>query len=110
MNRTEENRGLLFVSYQSEVADGFQHVQQAWCNSPNFPLQPVANVSSGMDLLVGQNSDKSPRRAQNIVPLVPGGNTDPENTLTALQLFVVPLGGGYFLMPSIKAISEKLGL
>jgi hypothetical protein len=28
MNRTQENRGLLFVSYQSEVADGFQQVQK----------------------------------------------------------------------------------
>ncbi|KAA1123690.1 hypothetical protein PGTUg99_027512 [Puccinia graminis f. sp. tritici] len=70
MKRTEENRGLLFVSYQGEIADGFQHVQKAWCNNPNFPSQPVANVSSGLDLLVGQNSDESPRTAQNIVPLV----------------------------------------
>ncbi|KAA1128293.1 hypothetical protein PGTUg99_021982 [Puccinia graminis f. sp. tritici] len=90
--KTKENRGLLFVAYQSEIADGFQLVQKIWCNNPRFPAQPAANVSSGLDLLIGQISDGSPRTAQNIIPAVPGGNTDPNNTLTALQPFVVPLG------------------
>ncbi|WAQ89459.1 hypothetical protein PtA15_11A147 [Puccinia triticina] len=108
--KTKENRGLLFVAYQSEIADGFQFVQRAWCNNPRFPQQPAANVTAGLDLLVGQISDESPRTAQNIIPLLPGGNTDPNNTLTAFQPFIVPLGGEYFLMPSIKAINETLGL
>lgn len=110
VTKTKENRGLLFVAYQSEIANGFQFVQRLWSNNPRFPMQAAANVSAGLDLLTGQNSDESPRTAQNIIPLLPGGNTDPNNTLTALNLFVIPLGGEYFLMPSIKAINETLGL
>ncbi|KAA1134497.1 hypothetical protein PGTUg99_000106, partial [Puccinia graminis f. sp. tritici] len=75
-----------------------------------FPAQTAANVTAGLDLLAGQTSDESPRTAQNIIPLGSEGNTDPNNTLTAFQPFIVPLGGEYFLMPSIKAINETLGL
>ncbi|KAA1104038.1 hypothetical protein PGT21_050353 [Puccinia graminis f. sp. tritici] len=110
MMKTKENRGLLFVSYQSEIADGFQFVQKTWSNNPRFPAQTAANVTAGLDLLAGQTSDESPRTAQNIIPLGSAGNTDPNNTLTAFQPFIVPLGGEYFLMPSIKAINETLGL
>ncbi|KAA1128289.1 hypothetical protein PGTUg99_021760 [Puccinia graminis f. sp. tritici] len=90
--RTIENRGLLFVAYQSDIVAGFQFVQKAWCNNPSFPPQTALNVSAGLDLLIGQHSDGSPRTAQNIIPLVPGGNIDPRNTVTAFQPFVVPLG------------------
>ncbi|KAA1134499.1 hypothetical protein PGTUg99_000670 [Puccinia graminis f. sp. tritici] len=106
--RTIENRGLLFVAYQSDIVAGFQFVQKAWCNNPSFPPQTALNVSAGLDLLIGQHSDGSPRTAQKHYTI--GGNTDPRNTVTAFQPFVVPLGGEYFLMPSIKAINEKLGL
>ncbi|PLW13303.1 hypothetical protein PCASD_22184 [Puccinia coronata f. sp. avenae] len=106
---TKENRGLLFVSYQSQIDKGFQFVQKFWCNNPNFPSQNPAKVTPGFDLLIGQTADQKPRVAQNIFPLGSAGTTDPNNTLTAKQNFVVPLGGEYFLMPSIKAINEKLG-
>ncbi|KAA1123692.1 hypothetical protein PGTUg99_027667 [Puccinia graminis f. sp. tritici] len=92
MMKTKENRGLLFVSYQSEIADGFQFVQKTWSNNPRFPAQTAANVTAGLDLLAGQTSDESPRTAQNIIPLGSEGNTDPNNTLTAFQPFIVPLG------------------
>ncbi|WAR53602.1 hypothetical protein PtB15_3B110 [Puccinia triticina] len=110
LKKTKENRGLLFVSYQSQIESGFQFVQKLWCNNTDFPAKTPAKVTPGFDLLIGQTSDEKPRVAQNINPLGIEGTTDPNNVLTAPAHFVVPLGGEYFLMPSIKAINEKLGL
>ncbi|EFP86551.2 uncharacterized protein PGTG_12933 [Puccinia graminis f. sp. tritici CRL 75-36-700-3] len=108
--KTKENRGLLFVSYQSQIESGFQFVQKLWCNNTDFPAKTPAKVTPGFDLLIGQTADEKPRVAQNINPLGIAGTTDPNNIVTAPAHFIVPLGGEYFLMPSIKAINEKLGL
>ncbi|POV99095.1 hypothetical protein PSHT_13678 [Puccinia striiformis] len=108
--KTKENRGLLFVSYQSKIESGFQFVQKFWCNNTDFPSKTPAKVTPGFDLLIGQTSDEKPRVAQNINPLGIAGTTDPNNVLTAPEHFIIPLGGEYFLMPSIKAIKEKLSL
>lgn len=108
--KTKQNRGLLFVSYQSQIESGFQFVQKFWCNNTDFPSKTPAKVTPGFDLLIGQTADEKPRVAQNINPLGVAGTTDPNNVLTAPAHFVVPLGGEYFLMPSIKAINEKLSI
>jgi len=110
LKKTKENRGLLFVSYQSQIESGFQFVQKLWSNNTDFPSKTPAKVTPGFDLLIGQTSDEKPRVAQNITPLGIAGTTDPNNVVTAPQHFVVPLGGEYFLMPSIKAINEKLSI
>ncbi|MBW0492019.1 hypothetical protein O181_031734 [Austropuccinia psidii MF-1] len=108
--KTIENRGLLFVSYQSQLENGFQFVQQLWCNNINFPPKSTVKVTPGFDLLIGQTSNQAPRVASNIIPKGTAGDSDPNNTLTALQQFIVPLGGEYFFMPSLEAIKTKLTL
>lgn len=109
-NQTKEDRGLLFVAYQSHIEQGFQFVQKLWCNNVNFPVKNPAKVTAGFDLLIGQTSDGSARTAQNIKPLGQAGIGDPNNVLTAPKPFVVPHGGEYFLIPPLKAIKEKLGI
>ncbi|POW10586.1 hypothetical protein PSTT_05956 [Puccinia striiformis] len=113
MMKTRENRGLLFVAYQSQIDQGFQLVQEAWCNNPRFPERVAANVSPGYDLRVPLTHllyHVSKILTLYYTPQGPAGGTDPNNVVTAFQPFVIPLGGEYFLMPSIKAITEKLGL
>ncbi|KAG0142412.1 hypothetical protein CROQUDRAFT_67268 [Cronartium quercuum f. sp. fusiforme G11] len=107
--KTKHDRGLLFVAYQSKIEAGFQLVQKAWSNNPNFPPKPAAKVTAGFDLLIGQSSDSAPRTAQNITSNGIAGDTDPNNVVIAKQLFVLPLGGEYFFSPSIEAIKTKLG-
>lgn len=36
-HKTKVDRGLAFVSYQSNIANGFEFVQEAWSNSETFP-------------------------------------------------------------------------
>jgi len=89
---TLHDRGLLFTSYQSNIALGFHFLQRSWANNPNFP-----NTGNGFDPIIGQDIN-DPRSTT---------GTDPQNVTASLALptaFVVPLGGEYFLSPSISAL------
>jgi len=94
---TLHNRGLLFVCYQSNLALGFHFLQRNWANNPNFPT-----AGKGFDALIGQDVN-GPR-------FITG--TDPKNVATSLDLpdnlFVFPLGGEYFLSPSISALKTTI--
>jgi Dyp-type peroxidase family len=94
---TLHERGLLFACYQSNITLGFHQLQQRWANSPTFP-PPHGN---GLDPIIGQ-SVNNPRSTS---------GTDPQNLTATLALpkqpFVVPLGGEYFLSPSISALKTK---
>jgi Dyp-type peroxidase family len=94
---TLHDRGLLFVCYQSNLSLGFHFLQRNWADNPGFP-----NAGNGFDPLIGQDVN-APR-------FIAG--TDPENVATSLALpnglFVFPLGGEYFLSPSISALKTKI--
>lgn len=107
--QTKHNRGLLFVSYQSKIENGFQFVQKSWSNNVDFPVKNPAKVTPGFDLLIGQSGNGGPRTAQNITSNGVPGETDPNNVITAQTEFIKPLGGEYFFSPSIEAIKTKLG-
>lgn len=107
--QTKHNRGLLFVSYQSKIENGFQFVQKSWSNSVDFPVKNPAKVTPGFDLLIGQSGNGGPRTAQNITSNGVAGETDPNNVITAPTEFIKTLGGEYFFSPSIEAIRTKLG-
>jgi Dyp-type peroxidase family len=92
---TLHDRGLLFTCYQSNLFFGFQFLQQNWANNPDFP-----NNGNGFDPIIGQDIN-DPRTTT---------GQDPQNVTTSLMLpkaFVVPLGGEYFLSPSISALKTK---
>jgi len=90
---SKHDRGLLFVCYQSNIGDGFHFIQRTWANNPNFP-----GTGDGYDGIIGQDINNQ----RTITGM------DPQNVLTSLalpkQAFVVPLGGEYFLSPSISAL------
>ncbi|QRV75636.1 Dyp-type peroxidase family [Ceratobasidium sp. AG-Ba] len=89
---TEHERGLAFVSYQSELEEGFQFVQMQWANSVDFP--PNKDLSAGFDPIIGQ--DKGASRGTLGTTSGPG--------LTLPRDFVVSRGGEYFFSPSIHAL------
>ncbi|KAB5578044.1 peroxidase TAP [Coniochaeta sp. 2T2.1] len=94
-------RGLLFASYQSSLDGdpgshgGFAFLQKSWANNKNFPINK--SVVPGLDPLIGATG----AALRPMSGLVIGKPKD--NSL--LDRWVVPMGGEYFFVPSIKTLS-----
>jgi Dyp-type peroxidase family len=102
-----DDRGLLFVSYQASIERQFEFLNNRWMASPVNPRAP-----SGHDLLVGQNGQPGQSRVRRCI--VFGTAKDPSEPpptaeIVAEKDFVVPTGGGYFFSPSISALRTILG-
>jgi Dyp-type peroxidase family len=94
------DRGLLFASYQTSIQDQFELLCNGWPNSSLRPRSP-----SGFDLLIGQNAASGAGRVRTSTIF---GKDAAAATLTAVNDFIIPTGGGYFFSPSISAIREVL--
>ncbi|KAJ7731164.1 fungal peroxidase [Mycena maculata] len=97
-NTTEIERGLAFVAYQSDISLGFEFLQEAWANNPNFRVP-----NTGYDPIIGADEG-----AQRFVT-----GLDPTNTSRSFTLatdFVVSRGGQYFFSPSLSAIANTLSV
>ncbi|EJD50483.1 DyP-type peroxidase [Auricularia subglabra TFB-10046 SS5] len=98
-NTTTQLRGLAFVAYQAQIARGFQFLQRAWSNNPNFP--PRKSVSPGFDVIIGQN--------KSAVRTTVGLDVNkPTASISVPQQFVVSRGGEYFFSPPISALTSIL--
>ncbi|KAL6720877.1 dye-decolorizing heme-containing peroxidase [Lecanora helva] len=100
--KTQHHRGLLFVAYQSNIAQGFQFIQEQWANAPTFP--PQKPVQPGFDPIIGQSNDP------NLFEL---SGVDPNNQATQTKLptqWVVPKGGEYFFTPSITSLKDTFAV
>jgi Dyp-type peroxidase family len=113
--KTQQERGLLFVCYQTSIPKQFEFVQSSWANNPDF-VSPIfakprpdgsGTVKVGFDPIIGQA--KPPQVAlatDEPLPNYPTGSV--RSTLNLAQVFIVPTGGGYFFMPSISAMTKEL--
>jgi Dyp-type peroxidase family len=103
-NRTEKDRGLLFVCYQSALDSGFQFLQKSWANPTGFP--PQKSQVPGHDPLIGQLVDADNQGARTMT------GADPGNTATTLDLgfqkWVIAKGGEYFFSPSVPVLRDVL--
>ncbi|TFK20175.1 Dyp-type peroxidase [Coprinopsis marcescibilis] len=97
-DKTQKERGLLFVCYQSSISNGFQFMQQSWANNANFPFGEQQPEVPGLDPLIGRGT---PRKMSGLDP------NDATRELTFPD-FIIPRGGEYFFTPSIKALKETL--
>ncbi|KAF9494758.1 dye decolorizing peroxidase [Pleurotus eryngii] len=97
--KTATERGVAFVTYQSDLGSGFHFQQAEWANNVNIP-DGKSDPTPGFDPIVGQNSGK---------PLVVSGidYTDLDHDLTFMS-FVISKGGDYFFSPSMSAILHKI--
>ncbi|NRR30262.1 Dyp-type peroxidase [Oxalobacteraceae bacterium] len=92
MDQPQEERGLLFVSYQASIVDQFEFLTRTWINSERKPkgdsgIDPIlANAPGAWVKLNGVGETRLP---------VPGG-------------WVVPTGGEYLFAPGVKFFSEVL--
>jgi hypothetical protein len=88
-----EERGLLFLAYQTSFAEQFQSLNRDWINSPTAPELG----SEGFDLLIGQDPGGGARSAP-----VTDAQSGREATITSPSPFVVCTGGGFFFSPSVS--------
>lgn len=87
----EEERGLLFVAFQTDIANQVDFVTRAWMNSHDRP-------NAGNDLLVGrgfapQQGTLTIRKDDRELSVIADRNT-----------WVTPNGGGYFFVPSMDGL------
>ncbi|OJT05278.1 Peroxidase 2 [Trametes pubescens] len=103
--KTSQSRGLIFVCYQSNLADGFTFIQKTWANQPFFPPKVLGPVPiPGFDAIIGQATDETSRTI---------AGTDPLNSTGTLHLpteWVVPRGGEYYFSPSLPALRSTFAL
>lgn len=128
-NRTIEDRGLLFVCYQSNIENGFQFIQQSkctsipvstctdtisgWVNQPNFPPKgsPASPFASGLDAIIGQPSPGPPPTGnQEAARQLTGTNPNNPNAELPFGQWVFPQAGEYFFSPSISALQQQFAL
>jgi deferrochelatase/peroxidase EfeB len=91
----DEDRGLMFVAYQTSIERQFEFVQRTWANQKAKPRE------GGQDPLIGQTV-RPPRRFDL------RGTSGPPATLTLPESFVLPAGGGYFFAPSVSTLAGRL--
>lgn len=87
--------GLLFMAFNSELANQFDFTQQAWANNTGFPFgDAVGTAAPGLDQVIGQGS-----RPKVDCPFS-WGATQVKRVVEAPQT-VTMKGGEYFFMPSL---------
>ncbi|KAJ7904803.1 dye-decolorizing peroxidase precursor [Mycena leptocephala] len=101
---TSVDRGLAFVSYQSNIFNGFVFLQSIWINSINFPFGKV-DPTIGVDPIIGTLGG-GPKNISGLDPLVFDlDQSDPVHDVVIPRDFVVSRGGEYFFSPSLSGIS-----
>lgn len=98
----EEERGLLFLAYQSSIERQFEFVTRAWLNNPH-----VHDTDDGEDPIVGQRVGGRGDRTRMFALPVRGGDGRVDRVLLRLPRdWVTPRGGGYFFVPSRSALAS----
>jgi Dyp-type peroxidase family len=86
--------GLLFMAYQSDIANQFEFTQISWANNPKF-----VKDNAGIDPVIGQG--ENPTSQQQAVKW----GEDTKKTID-FQGFVSMKGGEYFFAPSISFLKN----
>jgi Dyp-type peroxidase family len=94
------NRGLLFLSIQSSLEEQFEFLVARWMGDPTRPKMP-----GGHDVFIGQNAKSGEENQRRCV--IFGRGLQQAQIATNAQ-WVIPTGGGYFFLPSIRALREVL--
>lgn len=89
-----DDKGLLFVAYQTSLEEQFEFLMRSWINQHDMPRS-----GAGEDPILSQN----PGRAFHLK--IGGG----DETVSIAKPFIVPTGGEYFFSPSISFFKDTLG-
>jgi Dyp-type peroxidase family len=83
----EQDRGLVFVCYQSSIERQFEFIQTQWANREDFP-----QAGDGRDPIISQDVAD------------PKFSIPPDHLHLVLQRWVITTGGEYLFSPSISAL------
>ena len=89
-----DDRGLVFLCYQSSIERQFEFITRTWVNDPDAPT-----ADAGQDPVIAQ-SDASRTFT------LPGGRPD---HLSLMQRFVTTTGGAYLFAPSVDGLRRLAG-
>lgn len=98
----QEERGLMFLSYQASIKDQFEFLMGTWVNQPDQP--PSNPPNAGSDPIIGQQN-QSGKRTRKI--RLKGTDESIEEIEIPID-WVITTGGGYFFMPSISALRDVI--
>ena len=84
----------MFIALNAHLERQFEFVQQRWINNPRF-----GDLGNEVDPVLGQGKQRAFSRPADPVGEHVGG------AASGLPQLVTPLGGGYFFMPGLKALS-----
>jgi len=108
---TRDERGLMFVCYQTSIERQFEFIQKSYANNSDFvggKQRPDSGgaVTPGFDPIIGQAPGKGARRMDEPYPNYPAGSR--RTTLAIPEQFVKLTAAAYFFMPSITALRTVL--
>lgn len=92
-----EDRGLRFICLNANIARQFEFVQNAWVMGTKF-----AGLTEESDPLLGSRAPVRGCPATDAFSIPRGGGL--ARRLTGLPQFVTVRGGGYFFLPSLRAL------
>jgi Dyp-type peroxidase family len=89
----KDDRGLLFLAYQTSITRQFEFVSQKWVNNPEF-----SDDHAGHDGILGQNGEGD--RVRSVSLQAPSG----QKSVPLPKDWVMATGGGYFFTPSMSGL------
>ncbi len=96
-----EQKGLLFLCYQSDIRDQFEFLQASWANNPEF-----SRPRTGLDPVIGQAGGRQRREH---APSWPRGWVSRQRQRIRFDEHVRLLGGEYFFAPSLSGLRALAG-
>ncbi|MEY9936634.1 Dyp-type peroxidase [Streptacidiphilus sp. MAP5-3] len=96
----DASRGLLFVSYQSDLVEQFEFIQKDWINTPNFP-PGRGDRKPGPD---GMISGRLPKINEGVLQYESTNAEGPRTTPLSMRRFVRTEGAVYAFAPSISTL------
>ena len=93
----DNDKGLLFMCYQKDIAMQFEFVQKMWANNSKFPRSD-GDTNHGHDPIIGQHHDTG-----FVNLLKDDGNFE---KVTGFNQWVSTTAGEYFFSPSISALKN----